>query len=1277
MGLQPAQVLAAGGQGSAEHEAKQTKMELDRLLLQIRSELIDLKTAQEKREIERDSSKRNEIKLAAIAERESRKTQIAEAKAVKAREREAERSKRAQEKERVKRDAAIARAAEIERARAFRAAEKERVRIEKAAKREEERKKRADEALRQREEEKQMKEQEIRDKGKEDTAFEFDESALLPVPASFTWDPCLASLRTAGGAKINGSEHEHLLPDVFSMLEFFKAVEGIFEPYVEVDAPTFTFADMTQVLFGATEDAMQLAATMHGMLLGVLLDEDDRRKITPTQWLTTLNRDGTTVDALSFPIQTKFQLETYKLFTNEFTECVDCLTNMEYCEIPAHVRLMVLTFLRDQVLCTETARVQIEASLDAYDLKKRELRELDAEYNQVARSEPEKSVTAICQALLAAVHEHKGDGSRAYGLTEIFEELPDKELYPSYYDLIKKPFALRMIQENIEAEAYKTFDECYTDFMLIWKNACQFNSPDSFVHQDAVELKLACHRKKRSLQARYEHMVDAQAEAERKAAADAAKVAATAAATAAAVAAGGIGIGGAPTYGAGIGGAPIYGVGIGGVGGVGGGPPGHVLAVAMPAVPAMPAAVVPAIEPVRRDGRGRPRGRKGRSHQKGGDGIFRRIPLYEKAIDDLRDHCKDMHRAVKAEFLGSDRFFHHYYLLNSVPGLHVLRKIPFPETAQPKVIEAMDTKPEAGRSIPAEAGEAGAPPLAKGRMDVTTPNPAPTASNPTTPTHTAKSPARSRGGVNVDPHFKEGPVWENRYAFGATIFETDEEGACRAQHEGADKVTSVWSRYTSKAELDQLLRTLNPKGAREGKLLRNLSERHAVIIGGMATLKEKAAKAKISSVSPLELPNRLMTERLHMFHTRLKTNDMVGFTFDHSGFKTRVSRGSNLAAFVGAIRELVLALEAQPSEGYEVPLRDWADIGERWKESLLGCKNMSMAMFHLHTLLMAVVWPDERGGKKKKKSKKDKDKDKDRVVVRHDADENDLNQSKCNLCQGDGELLCCDTCPLAYHFYCLDPPLTKDQVPKGEWHCPACKNAREPDYKKTAVKAVAIADTCQACFTGGNLLWCSGCPNSYHLTCLDPPLTSEPEGDWFCGDCDIPRQLVWAKIKGHRRWPAKVREHRSNKKYMLQFFGTHDTRDVSIANVSAFEAYEHELASLPSQKNEPFKEALEEVGNYVKYHRALAQAKGLADPTVFKPEVQANCAFQVPGKECNMNHTRSSKFCAWHAGLLPGSPFKDGVCVKVRADQPPCAARCGVVPFAAAVLAWLLFPPLQ
>lgn len=40
------------------------------------------------------------------------------------------------------------------------------------------------------------------------------------------------------------------------------------------------------------------------------------------------------------------------------------------------------------------------------------------------------------------------------------------------------------------------------------------------------------------------------------------------------------------------------------------------------------------------------------------------------------------------------------------------------------------------------------------------------------------------------------------------------------------------------------------------------------------------------------------------------------------------------------------------------------------------------------------------------------------------------------VCNGSGELICCDTCPAAYHLRCLNPPL--DRVPVGAWRCPLC-----------------------------------------------------------------------------------------------------------------------------------------------------------------------------------------------------------------------------------------------
>lgn len=46
-------------------------------------------------------------------------------------------------------------------------------------------------------------------------------------------------------------------------------------------------------------------------------------------------------------------------------------------------------------------------------------------------------------------------------------------------------------------------------------------------------------------------------------------------------------------------------------------------------------------------------------------------------------------------------------------------------------------------------------------------------------------------------------------------------------------------------------------------------------------------------------------------------------------------------------------------------------------------------------------------------------------------------------------------------------------------------------------------DLCDACGgQEGDLLCCEGCPRSFHLLCLDPPLASVPTtGDWFCPAC--------------------------------------------------------------------------------------------------------------------------------------------------------------------------------
>ncbi|CAG8749774.1 1897_t:CDS:2 [Gigaspora margarita] len=50
------------------------------------------------------------------------------------------------------------------------------------------------------------------------------------------------------------------------------------------------------------------------------------------------------------------------------------------------------------------------------------------------------------------------------------------------------------------------------------------------------------------------------------------------------------------------------------------------------------------------------------------------------------------------------------------------------------------------------------------------------------------------------------------------------------------------------------------------------------------------------------------------------------------------------------------------------------------------------------------------------------------------------NNDQCDACGCGGRLMCCDSCPKAFHFTCLVPPLDVDNPPKGNWYCRECKS---------------------------------------------------------------------------------------------------------------------------------------------------------------------------------------------------------------------------------------------
>ncbi|GAV51235.1 hypothetical protein ZYGR_0AD04180 [Zygosaccharomyces rouxii] len=74
-------------------------------------------------------------------------------------------------------------------------------------------------------------------------------------------------------------------------------------------------------------------------------------------------------------------------------------------------------------------------------------------------------------------------------LSDIFLEKPPKELFPDYYQLIKYPIAFETINSAIESFSYDSLKQVLEDFHLIFLNARIYNTKDSLVYINSVELE--------------------------------------------------------------------------------------------------------------------------------------------------------------------------------------------------------------------------------------------------------------------------------------------------------------------------------------------------------------------------------------------------------------------------------------------------------------------------------------------------------------------------------------------------------------------------------------------------------------------------------------------------------------------------------------------------------------------------------------------------------------------------------------------------------------------
>jgi len=62
----------------------------------------------------------------------------------------------------------------------------------------------------------------------------------------------------------------------------------------------------------------------------------------------------------------------------------------------------------------------------------------------------------------------------------------------------------------------------------------------------------------------------------------------------------------------------------------------------------------------------------------------------------------------------------------------------------------------------------------------------------------------------------------------------------------------------------------------------------------------------------------------------------------------------------------------------------------------------------------------------------------------------------------------------------------------------------------------AVCLKCKSHSGANTILLCDGCDAEYHIGCLNPPLSTVPEADWFCSDCMTDREYFYH----HESWGA-------------------------------------------------------------------------------------------------------------------------------------------------------------
>ncbi|KAE8733081.1 Cyclin-dependent kinases regulatory subunit 1 [Hibiscus syriacus] len=168
------------------------------------------------------------------------------------------------------------------------------------------------------------------------------------------------------------------------------------------------------------------------------------------------------------------------------------------------------------------------------------------------------------------------------------------------------------------------------------------------------------------------------------------------------------------------------------------------------------------------------------------------------------------------------------------------------------------------------------------------------------------------------------------------------------------------------------------------------------------------------------------------------------------------------------------------------------------------------------------------------------------------------NDDLCSICLDGGDLLCCDTCPRAFHAECI----SLQRIPTGTWHCRYCQNTFQKEkfvqhnanavaagrvvgidpieqITKRCIRIIKIPEAevpsvCVLCrghtfsklrFGPRTVILCDQCEREYHVGCLRDhdidDLKELPKGKWFCcADCNrIHTALQKLIVRGEENIP--------------------------------------------------------------------------------------------------------------------------------------------------------------